>query len=43
MYDLDPMRWQTLACRIAGRPLTITEWNKHFPGRPYRPACTTAK
>jgi WD40 repeat protein len=41
LLDLDPEHWETLACRIAGRDLTRTEWNQYLPGRDYRRTCPT--
>jgi hypothetical protein len=39
VWDLDPGRWEALACRIAGRALTHAEWHRYLPGRDYEPAC----
>jgi len=39
VWDLDPEHWASVACNIAGRSLTRTEWHQYLPGRPYRPAC----
>ena len=39
LWDLDPERWETLACRIAGRNLTRAEWNQYLPGRDYHRTC----
>jgi WD40 repeat protein len=27
------------ACRVAGRNLTLEEWQRYFPGEPYRRTC----
>jgi WD40 repeat protein len=34
-----PATWQRLACTVAGRRLTRTEWEEFVPGTRYRPAC----
>jgi DNA-binding SARP family transcriptional activator/WD40 repeat protein len=39
LWELDPERWETLACRIAGRNLTRVEWNQYLPGRDYHRTC----
>jgi hypothetical protein len=39
VWDLNPQHWSSLACRIAGRSLTVAEWQRYLPGRDYRPAC----
>ena len=39
VWDLDPARWEKLACGIAGRQLTRAEWHRYLPGRDYDPAC----
>jgi dipeptidyl aminopeptidase/acylaminoacyl peptidase len=39
VFDLDPQRWQALACRLANSTLSITEWNEYLPGRAYDPLC----
>jgi WD40 repeat protein len=39
IWDLDPSRWENMACRIANRPLTRAEWHRYLPGRTYDPAC----
>jgi WD40 repeat protein len=39
VWDVDPERWEGLACSIAGRNLTPTEWQHYLSGRPYRPTC----
>jgi WD40 repeat protein len=31
--------WKRLACRIAGRDLTTTEWDRYLPGRAYEHTC----
>ncbi len=37
--DLDPERWRSLACSLAGRRLTTMEWRLFLPSLPYNPAC----
>jgi DNA-binding SARP family transcriptional activator/WD40 repeat protein len=39
IWDLDPSRWEAMACRIANRPLTRAEWDRYLPNRAYHPAC----
>jgi WD40 repeat protein/class 3 adenylate cyclase len=39
VLDLDPSRWEDMACRIANRSLTRAEWGRYLPGRAYDPAC----
>jgi hypothetical protein len=39
VWDLDPRHWETIACRIAGRNLTRTEWNLYLPDHPYQTTC----
>ena len=31
--------WTEAACAIAGRNLTVAEWEFHLPGRPYKSTC----
>ncbi len=31
--------WVERACTIAGRNLTVAEWDQFFPSRPYEPTC----
>ena len=38
-WDVRPSTWASHACKVAGRPLTRTEWNDALPGRDYNPAC----
>ena len=40
VWDLDAHRWESTACRIAGRNLTRIEWDQYFRGRPYRATCS---
>ncbi len=37
--EMDPERWNTAACELAGRPLTKDEWNRFLPSIPFAPAC----
>lgn len=39
--DVDPTRWDAVACRLAGRTLTEEEWGRLLPGQPYAPACAS--
>jgi DNA-binding SARP family transcriptional activator/WD40 repeat protein/energy-coupling factor transporter ATP-binding protein EcfA2 len=38
-WDLDPRTWTRLACRMAGRDLTVSEWSAHLPDRHFRHVC----
>ena len=39
-WRLDPSTWKDLACRAAGRNLTIAEWQQYGPqGEPYHQTC----
>ncbi len=38
-WDMDPLLWENLACTIAGRNFTQTEWNRFFPKEEYRVTC----
>ncbi len=37
--DMDAVRAEQAACRLAGRRLTRAEWELHLPGALYAPAC----
>lgn len=39
VLTLDPDRWDEAACRTAARDLTRDEWDRYFPGEPYRRTC----
>jgi WD40 repeat protein len=39
LWTLRPDELVGLACRIAGRNLTSTEWTTYFPGQVYRKTC----
>ena len=39
IWDLDVTRWEQLACQIAGRNLTPTEWHRYLPHQPYHTTC----
>lgn len=39
VWDLDPNRWETTACSIAGRNMTKTEWAQYLPGRTNHTLC----
>lgn len=39
VWDTDPADWQTIACQIASRNLTQTEWHQYLPSRPYQITC----
>jgi WD40 repeat protein len=41
-WDVDPVDWASRACRVAGRTLTLAEWNRFLPGVAYAPACSSA-
>ena len=40
LWDTQPRSWARRACQIAGRTLTLAEWNDALPERAYAPACT---
>jgi hypothetical protein len=40
VWDLDPADWASIACRIAGRNLSQSEWKQYLSGRPYQVKCT---
>ena len=37
--EMDPDRWQSAACELAGRKLTKDEWTRFLPSTPFTPAC----
>jgi WD40 repeat protein len=39
VYRWNVMEWQNIACDLAQRNLTETEWQQFFPGQAYRPTC----
>jgi len=39
IWDVNIEHWAATACRIAGRNLTQTEWDRYLPGQPYRSTC----
>ena len=40
IWDLDPSRWETAACEVAGRNLTREEWETHIGDlASYRATC----
>jgi hypothetical protein len=39
LWDVDLADWEAMACRIAGRNLTMAEWNQYLPGQAYRVTC----
>jgi DNA-binding SARP family transcriptional activator/WD40 repeat protein len=40
VWSVDPENWEALACAIAGRNLSTTEWQRYLSGHPYRATCT---
>jgi WD40 repeat protein len=38
-WDVNLSRLEAHACRVAGRVLTQSEWDRFLPSRPYDPAC----
>jgi WD40 repeat protein/energy-coupling factor transporter ATP-binding protein EcfA2 len=38
-WSADPEAWVALACKIASRNLTQSEWKTYFPDEPYRRTC----
>lgn len=39
IWTLAPDQWQKLACRIANREITESEWQRYVIGEEYRPIC----
>lgn len=39
VWSVDPEHWEALACAIAGRNLSATEWQRYLSGHPYRATC----
>jgi hypothetical protein len=39
VWDFNPQHWATLACTIAGRNLTQSEWKQYMPDRTYELTC----
>jgi WD40 repeat protein/DNA-binding SARP family transcriptional activator len=39
LWDVDPSHWEARACEIAGRSLTLQEWQQLLPDRPYHATC----
>jgi WD40 repeat protein len=39
VWDTDPAHWEALACAIAGRNLSATEWQRYLRGQSYRATC----
>jgi DNA-binding SARP family transcriptional activator/WD40 repeat protein len=39
LWHVDPDRWLKIACTIAGRSLTSTEWQHYLPHRAYQRTC----
>jgi WD40 repeat protein len=39
LWNVDPHHWVRLACNIAGRNLTRSEWQQYLPDRPYHSTC----
>jgi len=41
VWSLDTAEWPDVACRAAGRDLTLEEWDQYGPSRtPYQPVCS---
>jgi hypothetical protein len=38
-FVTDPKSWKQQACKVANRNLSLEEWQKYFPGEPYRKVC----
>jgi WD40 repeat protein len=38
--DASPEAWKRHACLVAGRDLTVREWEELLPERPYRAVCS---
>ena len=41
IWDVDENSWKKRLCRIAGRNLTKTEWQKHLGDKPYKKTCSS--
>jgi WD40 repeat protein/DNA-binding SARP family transcriptional activator len=39
VWDVDPSGWLQRACDVAGRSLTVREWQELLPDRPYHATC----
>jgi WD40 repeat protein len=39
-WDLNPTNWATGICRLVGRDLSSTEWERFLPDRPYHRTCS---
>jgi WD40 repeat protein len=39
VWDVDPAHWKVRACDVAGRSLTVREWQELLPDRPYHETC----
>lgn len=39
LWNVDPSHWLSVACEIAGRNLTKSEWHQYLPSRPYENTC----
>jgi len=39
VYRWNLVEWQSIACELAKRNLTETEWMQFFPGQAYHPTC----
>jgi len=39
LFDIDPHSWKQRACQIAGRNLTVKEWERYLPDEPYQKTC----
>ncbi len=39
LWTVSPARLSNLACRMAGRNMTLDEWQRAFPRNTYRPTC----
>ena len=39
IWEVDEDSWKRRGCAIAGRNLSLTEWRRYLPGRPYEKTC----
>jgi WD40 repeat protein len=39
LWNVDPSHWLAVACQIASRNLTKSEWHQYLPSRPYESTC----
>jgi len=40
-FEMSREAWKRHACLVAGRELTLAEWNDALPGGPYQAVCSS--